>query len=534
MKADLRWKIPLILVVVIVSLAYFLPSFSTVKDSRIGEYLPDKQLNLGLDLQGGIHLILGVEVDRALDRSLSQAGRDIRENARESGIHVLRPAVTEETRLEFTLLREAQQSEMETLLATRHSELHVVEKIPEEDGRLRYVLDYIPEFKQEMQAMTMDQAVKTMRNRIDQFGVAEPDIRKQEDDRIQVQLPGMDDPERAIDIIGQTAHLEFKLVDEDANVQRAQEDGIVPPGSRLYYQTVTLPDGTERKEPVVLIDETLMSGEHITNAHTAFDQYRRPYVSLTFDNRGSRIFERITGENVNKRLAIVLDGEVYSTPVIQERISGGRASITGRFSVEEAHDLSVVLRAGALPAPVFVMEERTVGPSLGQESIERGVRAALIGGALVVIFMVFYFGFAGVVANTVLALNIILILAGLAGFGAVLTLPGIAGIILTIGIAVDANVLIFERIREELRRGLSPRAAVKEGYNRATLTILDANITTLLAALILYQFGSGAVRGFAVTLSLGVLASMFTAIFVSRVLFELWVTYRKPKTALSI
>ncbi len=533
MKANLRWKIPLIMVVLLVGMAYFLPSFSGIKESRMGQYLPDRQLNLGLDLRGGIHLILGVEVEKALERSMSQVGLDIRDEARQNEIHLLRPRVSDEARLEFVLLRQEQQERLERMLADRFPNLEIVDKIPEEDDRIRFVLDYVPELKKEMQAMTMDQAVKTIRNRIDQFGLAEPDIRKQEEDRIQVQLPGMDDPERAIDIIGQTAHLEFKLVDEDADVRRARE-GIVPPGSRLYYQVITHPDRTETREPVVLRDETLLSGEHITNAHTAFDQHRRPYVSLTFDSRGARIFERVTGENIGKMLAIVLDGEVYSTPVIQERITGGRASITGRFTVEEAHDLAVVLRAGALPAPVYIMEERTVGPSLGQESIERGVRSALIGGALVVVFMIFYFGFAGVVANTVLAMNIILILAGLAAFGATLTLPGIAGIILTIGIAVDANVLIFERIREELRRGLSPRAAVEEGYNRATLTILDANITTLIAALILYQFGTGPVRGFAVTLSLGIVASMFTAIFVSRVLFDLWIARRKPQTAFNV
>ncbi len=534
MKANLRWKIPIILLVLLVSLAFFLPTFSKVKDSRIGEYLPDRQLNLGLDLQGGIHLLLNVEVEKAMERSLSQAGLDIRDDARENQIHVLRPSVNEDTKLEFTLLRSEQQGELEQLLSDRHPNLQIVDTEALEDDRIRYIMDYVPELKDEMHEMTMDQAVKTIRNRIDQFGLAEPDIRKQEENRVQVQLPGMDDPDRAIEIVGQTAHLEFKLVDEDADVRRAEEDGVVPPGSRLYYQVTEGPDDTESKQPIVLKDDTLMSGEHITNAHTAFDERNNPYVSLTFDSRGASIFERITGENIQERLAIVLDGEVYSTPVIQERISGGRASITGQFTVQEAHDLSVVLRAGALPAPVHIMEERTVGPSLGQESIERGVNSALIGGALVVAFIIFYYGFAGGVANTVLALNIILILAGLAGFGATLTLPGIAGIILTIGIAVDANVLIFERIREELRRGLSPRAAVQEGYNRATLTILDANVTTVIAAMILYQFGTGPVRGFAVTLTLGILASMFTAIFVSRVIFDIWIASRKPQTALNI
>ena len=533
MKGNLQWKIPIILLVLILSLLYFLPSFSAVKDSPLGKFLPDKQVNLGLDLRGGIHLVLGVEVEKAMERSLSQMGQNIREEARLSNILVLRPRVSDDNRLEFTLLQQEQQSELEQLLSREYPSLRIVSRHLEDDQRLMYTLDFIPEYKENIRDMTLDQAVKTIRNRIDQFGVAEPDIRRQQEDRIQVQLPGLDDPQRAIAIIGQTAHLEFKLVDEEADIDRAVQ-GIVPPGSRLYYQETTLPDGTTISEPIVLRAETVMTGEYITNAHTAFDQYGQPYVSISFDARGSRIFERITGEHIRERLAIVLDGNVYSTPVIQERISGGRASITGRFTVDEAHDLAVVLRAGSLPAPVFVMEERTIGPSLGQESIEKGVRAALIGGALVVIFMIFYFGFAGVVANTVLAFNVILILAGLAGFGATLTLPGIAGIILTIGIAVDANVLIFERIREELRRGLSPRAAVEEGYNRATLTILDANVTTIIAAVILYQFGTGPIRGFAVTLTLGVLASMFTAIFVSRVFFDIWISRRKPGTVFNI
>ncbi len=533
MKGNLKWKIPVILLVLIISLLYFLPSFTAIKDSPLGRIMPDKQVNLGLDLMGGIHLVLGVEVERAMERSLSQAGQDIRDEARQSDILVLRPRVSDADRLEFTLLQQEQQRELEQMLSSRYDHLRIISRHSEADQRIIYTLDFIPEYKENIRDMTLDQAVKTIRNRIDQFGVAEPDIRRQQEDRIQVQLPGLDDPQRAIAIIGQTAHLEFKLVDEEADIGRA-EQGIVPPGSRLYYQNITLPDGSTTQEPVVLMAETVMTGEYITNAHTAFDQYGQPYVSITFDSRGARIFERVTAENIRERLAIVLDGNVYSTPTIQERISGGRASITGRFTVDEAHDLAVVLRAGSLPAPVYVMEERTVGPSLGQESIERGVRAALIGGALVVIFMIFYFGFAGVVANTVLAFNVILILAGLAGFGAVLTLPGIAGIILTIGIAVDANVLIFERIREELRRGLSPKAAIEEGYNRATLTILDANVTTIIAAVILYQFGTGPIRGFAVTLTLGVLASMFTAIFVSRVFFDLWIARRKPGAVLSI
>ncbi|MFW5731157.1 MAG: protein translocase subunit SecD [Desulfonatronovibrionaceae bacterium] len=533
MKANLRWKIPVILLVLLVSLIYFLPSFSSVRDSFLGGILPDRQINLGLDLRGGIHLKLGVEVDKALDRSLAQTGQDIREEARSQEIIVLRPGVSEKGRLEFTLLRPEQQNQLDSLIQDDFSNLQVVSTQEEEDGRLVYSLDFTSQYKETLRDMTLDQAITTIRNRVDQFGVAEPDIRRLEDGEIQVQLPGLDDPKRAISIIGQTAHLEFKLVDEEADPEQA-EKGIVPPGSRVYKQITEHPDGTEDERTVVLKADTVLTGEYITDASTAFDQYNQPYVAISFDNRGSRIFERITGENVQKRLAIVLDDKVYSTPVIQEKISGGRASITGNFAVEEAHDLAVVLRAGSLPAPVYVMEERTVGPSLGQESIDKGVSAALIGGALVIIFMILYFGIVGILADIALAFNVLLIMAGLAGFGATLTLPGIAGIILTIGIAVDANVLIFERIREELRRGLSPRAAVEEGYSRATLTILDANVTTIIAAVVLYQFGTGPIRGFAVTLTLGILASMFTAIFVSRVLFDIWVSRRRPGTAFNI
>ncbi|MFP4107806.1 MAG: protein translocase subunit SecD [Desulfonatronovibrio sp.] len=533
MKGNLQWKIPVILLVLIVSLLYFLPSFPGIQKSSLGKILPDKQVNLGLDLRGGIHLTLGVEVEKAIERTLSQTGQNIREEARENDILVLRPGINQDARLEFTLLKKEQQRDLEQMLDSTYPNVRVISRDSADDQRIKYTLDLTPEYNQELKDLTLEQAVKTIRNRIDQFGVAEPEIRRQQDDRIQVQLPGLDDPQRAIDIIEQTAHLEFKLVNEEADIDKAVQ-GVVPPGSRLYHQQSTQPDGTTTEKPVVLHDETVMTGEYITNANTAFDQYNQPYVSIRFDNQGSRIFERITSENIQKRLAIVLDGNVYSTPVIQEKISGGQASVTGGFTVDEAHDLAVVLRAGSLPAPVFVMEERSVGPSLGQESIEQGIKSAVIGGALVIIFMVLYFGFAGIIANIVLAFNIILVVAGLAGLGATLTLPGIAGIILTIGIAVDANVLIFERIREELRRGLSPGAAIEEGYSRATLTILDANVTTIIAAAILYQFGTGPIRGFAVTLTLGILASMFTAIFVSRIFFDIWIAGRKPGTALSI
>ncbi|KUJ96824.1 MAG: Protein translocase subunit SecD [Desulfonauticus sp. 38_4375] len=532
MSMGIRWRFLLILVVLLFGIIYTLPSLPGVKNSSLAQFLPSNQINLGLDLKGGIHLTLGVDVETALKNSLIQLGEDIREEARDKEIFILKPLLTKEGFLSFSLLKSSDQEKLDDLLQKYFPMVRVIKK--ERSGeQLVYVLAFKEKYKEQQSKMILDQAVKTIRNRIDQFGVAEPDIRKQADNRIQIQLPGLEDPDRAIRVIGKTAHLEFMLVDDSVGLEQVKQN-ILPPGRKIYYLYKTLPSGEESKQPIVLIDTPLLTGEYITTANVAFDSFGRPYVSLSFNARGAKIFERITGENVNKRLAIVLDGKVYSAPVIQEKIIGGRASITGNFSTDEAHDLAIVLRAGSLPAPVKILEERSVGPSLGQESIQKGVFSALLGGALVVIFMLIYYGFAGLIADTALIFNLILILAGLAAFGATLTLPGIAGIILTIGMAVDANVLIFERIREELRQGLTPRKAIAEGFSRATLTILDANVTTVIAAIILYQFGTGPIRGFAVTLTLGILASMFAAIFVSRAIFDWWLSSKEEVKTLNI
>ncbi|MGM0645978.1 MAG: protein translocase subunit SecD [Thermodesulfobacteriota bacterium] len=532
--SSLRWRIVLAVIVLGLGVAYALPSVLP-PGSGLQKMLPDKEVNLGLDLKGGMHLTLGVDLDTALANALGQTGQDIRAEAREDSILVLRPEVNEKGDLQFWLAKESQADAFEKLLESNFSNVSVKNVESQENDRLRYTVAFRSKHREHLEEVTLEQALKTIRNRIDQFGVTEPDIRKQQDNRIQVQLPGLEDPERAIKIIGQTAHLEFKLVDDDADPQKAEE-GVVPPGSELAYLQSRMPDGSYKKEPIVLEKNALLTGEYITDASTQFDTsgFNQPYVALNFNKRGSRLFERVTAEHAGERLAIVLDGKVYSAPQIQERISGGRASITGGFTTEEAHDLALVLRAGSLPAPVEVLQERSVGPSLGQQSIDQGVLSILIGGALVLVFMLVYYGIGGLFADIVLALNILLILAGLAAFGATLTLPGIAGIILTIGMAVDANVLIFERIREELRRGLGARKAVDEGFSRATLTILDANVTTIIAAIILYQFGTGPIRGFAVTLSLGIVASMFTAIFVARIMFDLWLSRRQPASSLKL
>ena len=511
------WRIAASLLVFVASIVFVLPSLPGVDSSGLGKFLPNSRINLGLDLKGGMHLTLGVDVEQAVLNSLSRAGQDLRVQASEEGITVLRSRLTPDKQLEFLLPRAEQAKQLDELLAKDFPQLSV-SSAPAPEGGIRYLANYTLENRSRIEDMALDQAVRTIRNRIDQFGVAEPDIRKQADFRIQIQLPGLTDPQRAIQLVGQTAQLTFHLVRDDVD-----PNGLLPPGTAVFPMVTVLPDGKTIEKPIVLDKEPLMTGEDVDDARPAFDRDNSPNVALAFNTRGAATFERITGENIRKRMAIVLDGKVHSAPTIQDRIAGGKATISGHFTPSEAQDLAIVLRAGSLPAPVSILEERTVGPSLGAESIRSGILAAAVGGLAVVIIMPLYYAMAGLLADVMLVFTILILMAGLAAFGATLTLPGIAGIVLTIGMSVDANVLIFERIREELRKGLKPVAAVRLGFEQATVSIVDSNLTTIIAAAILYQFGTGPVRGFAVTLSLGIVASMFTAIFVSRTLFNLWV-----------
>ena len=393
----------------------------------------------------------------------------------------------------------------------------------------------------------LNQVLEVIRNRIDQFGVAEPIITKQGSDKIVVQLPGLKDPQRAIRVIGQTAQLEFKLVDEytmqrmDFNVlmQKLIKEGKIKPGADLkkwrkvlrpyipkdseFYFLVEKERRTGKviRRPIVLKKQTLLTGKYLKNAQVRINpEFNEPYVWLEFDSRGAKIFEQITANNVGKRLAIVLDEVVRSAPVIREKISGGEAQITGSFTMEEASDLALVLRAGALPAPVKILQNITIGPSLGKDSIRRGIIAGLIGALAVVLFTSVYYHISGVIAVFALVLNIYFLLALLSAFQATLTLPGIAGIILSIGMGVDSNVLIFERIREELRLGRSSYSAIFQGYSKAFWTIFDAHITVLITSLILFIFGTGPIRGFAVTLSISIVVNLFTAIFVTKLFYE--------------
>lgn len=528
---DLKWRAILVAAVILASLVYLAPTGGLKLPSWWTKVFPQDKIHLGLDLLGGMHLVLEVEAQKAVENTAERLGQDLKQSLREKRIPFRKVNAiqgTSDIRVEFAGpeqqngFRKLIEDQFPALAITR-SEVH--------DGKRQAVLGISEKESANIRKLAVDQALETIRNRIDQFGVSEPDIRPQGEDRILIQLPGVKDPQRAIDLIGKTALLEFKMVAENVSQQQI-EQGKLPPGVKVYVmKRYDAGSGRTRESKIALKDRTLMTGEYITEAQVRIDsQYNTPYVSIEFDPQGGRVFERITGENVKKRMAIVLDGAVYSAPVIQEKIGGGRASITGNFTMEEARDLAIVLRAGALPAPVKILEERTVGPSLGKDSITKGFFSMLVGGILVVLFMVIYYRGSGVIADLALLLNIVLILAGLAAFKATLTLPGIAGIILTIGMAVDANVLIFERIREELRLGKTPRAALEGGYGKATVTILDANITTLIAALVLFQFGTGPVKGFAVTLTVGIIASMFTAIIVTRLIYDYLLVQRRVRS----
>jgi len=523
----LQWRGLLILIVVVVALIYLTPSLSKTLPSWWPNILPEEKIHLGLDLKGGMHLVLEVQTQRAVESHLERTIEDIKYSLRKAKIRYQTLKRSGSDRIGLTLIRDEDRKTVEEMVEKDFSDLTVEPgSFSNIDLKLELILSQ--KAQQHIKKMAVDQAVETITNRIDQFGVAEPDIRPQGKDRILVQLPGIKDPKRAIDIIGRTALLEFKLVDEDNSLEEALK-GNIPPGDEVLYQ-IKGEAGSKRKIPFLLKKRAVITGEYLTDARVQIDsRYNEPYVSLSFDSRGARLFGQITGANIKKRLAIVLDGVVNSAPVIQDKITGGRAQITGRFTMEESRDLAIVLRAGALPAPVKIIEERTVGPSLGKDSITKGLKSMIIGGIVVILFMVFYYKFAGLLADLALLLNILFIAAGLAFFGAALTLPGIAGIILIIGMAIDANVLIFERIREELRLGKTPRAAVDSGYSKALVTILDANITTLIAALVLFQFGTGPVKGFAVTLSIGIIASLFTAIFITRVIFDYFIIERGMK-----
>jgi preprotein translocase subunit SecD len=513
---------------ILFAIILLLPTLTSQLPQWWSKILPSEKIHLGLDLQGGMHLILEVEAEKAVESYVERVKNNLRDDLKDKGVPVGK--LEREKSSQIILEVSGEKEKWEKLISQRYAMMQELSSSTLDKGIWRVVLVLDSRQAEQIKKNAIDQALETIRNRIDQFGVSEPEITLQGTDRILIQLPGIKDPQRAINLIGRTALLEFKLVDEEEDIEEALK-GKIPEGDIiLNHRSVDPKTGGLKKVPYLLKEKTLMTGEVLKDARVSIDsQFHEPYVALEFDDIGAKLFEQITGANVKKRLAIILDDNVYSAPVIQEKIAGGRAQITGRFDMKEASDLAIVLRAGALPAPVKIIEERTVGPSLGQDSIHKGIVSTLISAALVVLFMIFYYRFSGVIANVALVLNIILTLATLALFRATLTLPGIAGLVLSVGMAVDANILVHERIKEELRWGKTIRAAIDQGYHRAFITIIDSNLTTLIAGVLLYQFGTGPVRGFAVTLCIGILANIFTAVYITRWMFDFWTLKMKVK-----
>ena len=519
MLRNLKWRLIFYGAVTVFAVLLFLPTLTPELPAWFYKIIPTEKVHLGLDLQGGMHLILEVQAEKAIESYVERVKNNLRDDLRDKAVPVGK--LEREKSNQIVLEVSGEKGKWEKILSQRYGFMQELSSTALDKGIWRVVLVLDSRQAEQIRKGAIDQALETIRNRIDQFGVAEPEITLQGTDRILIQLPGIKDPQRAIDLIGRTALLEFKLVDEEGNLDEALK-GNAPEGSIIFYQRYVDPKtGGVKKTPFLLKEKTLMTGEVLKDARVSIDtQFNEPYVALEFDDIGAKLFEQITGANVKKRLAIILDDNVYSAPVIQERIGGGRAQITGRFDMKEAGDLAIVLRAGALPAPVKILEQRSVGPSLGQDSIRKGIISTLVSAAMVALFMIFYYRVSGAIADIALILNILFVMGTLAIFRATLTLPGIAGLVLSIGMAVDANILIHERIKEELRWGKTVRAAIDEGYRRAFITILDSNLTTLFAALFLYQFGTGPVKGFAVTLSIGLLANIFTAVYVTRWVFD--------------
>jgi SecD/SecF fusion protein len=520
-----RWQLFFYAAILFIGVYLALPNLFTKEQLALWpSWVPRQQVTLGLDLRGGSHLVLEVDskalLTERMENMLGDARRELRDaKVQTTSIRLQNNIITaalhdpsQEAAAKTALERLGTQVGLLSFGAATHSDIAIHSM---DDGRLSLTMTEAG--VRDRVTAAVDQSLEIIRRRIDQVGVAEPTIQRVGVDRILVQLPGVQDPARVRDLLGSTAKLSFHMVADTAG------SSVLPPGVKM------LP-GTQEGESFPVYDDVALSGEHLTDARTGFDQQsNEPIVSFRFDTAGARAFADITRENTGKPFAIVLDGKVLSAPVIREPITGGSGQISGSFTVQQATDLSALLRAGALPAPLQVIEERTVGADLGSDAIKNGIESGLIGFALVFAFMFVLYGRWGLVANIALALNVILTFGALSLLGATLTLPGIAGIVLGIGLAVDANVLINERIREETRRGLGAYAALNAGFDRAYATIVDSNVTALIATALLFMFGSGPVKGFAITMGLGIGISMFTAVSIVRVIMSAIVRRRKLK-----
>ncbi|TCS61311.1 protein translocase subunit SecD [Varunaivibrio sulfuroxidans] len=519
-----KWKISLVLGLCLLGVAFAAPNFISAKQAaELPDWVPHKQISLGLDLRGGSYLLLEVKVSAVIRERLDSMVDTVRTTLRKARIPYTNLGV-EGNGVVVTVKDPARAEDAYNLVRSLDQDMHATLGA---DGKIALMLSDAAVKKRSIAAV--QQSIEIVRRRIDETGVREPTIQRQGDSRILVQLPGINDPGRIKRLLGKTAKMTFHLVDGSTSVAEAMA-GHVPPGSRLLPMANEVgPDG---KPVMILVKKRVMvSGDTLVDAQPTFDQRTgQPVVSFRFDALGAKRFGEVTTHNVKKPFAIVLDGKVISAPRIQEPILGGSGIITGGFTVQGAQDLALLLRAGALPAPLTILEERSVGPGLGADSIQAGKIASIVGLVFVVVFMVVAYGLFGIMADAALAVNVVLIMALLSLLQATLTLPGIAGIVLTMGMAVDANVLVFERIREEIRLGRTPISAIDAGYSRALSTIIDANVTTLIAALLLYQFGSGPIRGFAVTLAIGIVTSVFTAVMLTRLIVVTWFKRTRPGT----
>ena len=523
-----RWKALAIILTALVVCLFAVPNFFPEAKVKTWPAWAQRRLVLGLDLQGGSYLLLEVDSNYVRKEKLDQVRDDVRRALREAkigytGLNVRNDAVevriSRDTELPAALskLRELSQPLGGLLGSSGQRSLEVSDA---GGGLIRLSVPQAAITERIRQ--TIEQSIQIVERRVNQLGTVEPVIQRQGTDRILVQVPGLQDPTRLKELLGKTAKMEFRMVDESVPPDAAAQ-GRVPPESEL------VPEVSGQK--LVLRKQVLVSGGDLTDAQASFDQRTsEPVVSFKFNSAGARKFAQATTENVGQRFAIVLDNQVISAPVIREPIIGGQGQISGNFTVQSANDLAILLRAGALPAPLTVIEERTVGPGLGQDSIEKGELAAYVGSIMVIVFMLVTYRLFGLFANIAVAINVAMIFGVLSLLNATLTLPGIAGIVLTVGIAVDSNVLIYERIREEIRGGRNAISAIDAGFKRALATILDSNITTFIAAMVLFYIGSGPVRGFAVTLGIGILTSLFTAFTLTRLIVAYWVRLWRPRT----
>jgi len=512
MKNYPLWKATLVILVISLGIIFTLPTLLYKENSN--NWFFDNKINLGLDLQGGSYLLLEVQTEVLMQEELNNISDSIQFIARGLQTNIIN-IISEEDEIQLRFSNHDKLEEIREKFKNNYRNVNVTIK----NNTMKIAINEI--FKKNIKESAIKQSLEIVRKRIDESGTKEPLIQRSGKKRILLQLPGIKDPERIKELLGTTAKLTFHMVDD--------EDTISLKINRAPFGKIIVADFYDPEIKYLLEKKARVGGENLTDAKASFDPQEGHAVSFRFDTTGAQKFGKATSDNVGKRFAVILDGVVITAPVIRSAITGGSGIITGNFSSQEAADLAVLLRAGALPAPLSIVEERSVGPGLGADSIASGKIAAIIGMICVCIFMILIYGVFGLLANLSLIANLFIIVSLLGTIGATLTLPGIAGIVLTIGMAVDANVLVFERIKEEANKKTSALEAVKNGFDKALSTILDANITTLIAALLLFVFGSGPIKGFSITLSLGVLASMFTAIMFTNFLIYLWFNFSKKK-----